>query len=280
MPLPEFFTQSKVRLRRRTENAGALNWLFLPGGPGIGAESLDELVHSAALPGCSWLVDLPGDGSNLVEGDPFRQWPRVLLEAAQSLPDPIFVGHSTGAMYLLSVPELEDHLRGLVLISSAPDAGWYSHYLRMADENPLPAMQIAKRAFEADKNNETLRDLAVASAPWNFCADALLLGRALLARMPYNLAAVEWSERNFDHTYELKWWPTELPTLILSGSRDRIVEQSLWDDARFAHENVMRLTIEDAGHFPWIEQPSAVRKAFAAFVAKHPQRIAHAGKPT
>jgi pimeloyl-ACP methyl ester carboxylesterase len=264
----DFFTQSKVRLRLRTQNPGVLNWLFLPGGPGIGAESLEELVQSAALPGRSWLVDLPGDGSNFVEGDPFRQWPWVLLEAARALPDPVFVGHSTGAMYLLSVPELEPHIRGLVLISGAPDARWYSHYLRMATENPLPALQMANHAFNANKSNETLRDLAVASAPWNFSADALLLGEALLARMPYNLAAVEWSDRHFDHTYELKWWPTDLPTLILSGSHDRIVEQSFWDDARFAGENVIWLTIEDGGHFPWIEQPIAVREAFAAFVAK------------
>ncbi len=264
----EFVTKSKVRLRQRGQNPGVLNWLFLPGGPGIGAESLEELVQAADLPGRSWLVDLPGDGSNLVEGDPFRQWPRVLLEAAQALPDPVFVGHSTGAMYLLSVPELEHHVKGLVLISSAPDARWYSRYLRMVSENPLPAMQMANLAFNANKSNETLRDLAVASAPWNFSADARVRGESLLARMPYNLAAVEWSDRHFDHDYESKWWPTDLPTLILSGSHDRIVEQSFWDNARFAGENVLWLTIEGGGHFPWIEQPIAVRKAFTAFVAR------------
>jgi pimeloyl-ACP methyl ester carboxylesterase len=264
----ELFTASKVRLRLQAQNPGVLNWLFLPGGPGIGAESLDELVEAAALPGNSWLVDLPGDGSNLVEGDPFREWPWVLLEATQALPDTVFVGHSTGAMYLLSVPELEHHVRGLVLVSSAPDARWYSHYLRMTSENPLPSMHKANEAFIANRSDETLRDLAMASAPWNFSADALHLGEALLARMPYNLAAVEWSDRHFDHTYELKWWPQDLPTLILSGSHDRIVEQSFWDGPRFAGENVMRLTIENAGHFPWIEQPIAVRRAFAAFAAK------------
>ena len=59
-----FWTPSGVRLRRRTQRPGPLNWLFLPGGPGIGSESLHELVDSAELPGTTWLVDLPGDGSN------------------------------------------------------------------------------------------------------------------------------------------------------------------------------------------------------------------------
>src|ERR1700744_2029216 len=120
-------------------------------------------------------------------------------------------------MYLLSVPELEDRLRGLVLISSAPDARWHPHYVRMTIENPLVAVQAAIRAFEANRNNDTLRDLAVASAPWNFSNEAVPLGEALLARMPYNLAAAEWSDGHFDHTYTLKWWPKKLPTLILSG---------------------------------------------------------------
>jgi pimeloyl-ACP methyl ester carboxylesterase len=262
----ELYTASKVRLRLRNRNPGALNWLFVPGGPGIGADSLEELVAAVALPGRSWLVDLPGDGSNLVDGDPFLHWPLVLLEAAQALPDPVFVGHSTGGMYILSVSELEHHLKGLVLISTAPDARWFSNYLSMASENPLPAMQRAQLAFNKNKTNETLRDLAVTSTPWNFSADALHLGETLLARMPYNLAAVEWSDQHFDHTYELKWWPKELPTLILSGSHDRIVEQRYWDDTRFAGENVVWRTIENAGHFPWIEQPDAVRRAFAAFV--------------
>lgn len=264
--LSEFFTASMVRLRRRVEKPGAIDWLFLPGGPGIGSESLEDLVQAAALPGRSWLVDLPGDGSNLVDGDPYRRWPSVLLEAAGAFSDCVFVGHSTGGMYLLSVPELEDRLRGLVLISSAPDARWHPHYVRMTIENPLVAVQAAIRAFEANRNNDTLRDLAVASAPWNFSNEAVPLGEALLARMPYNLAAAEWSDGHFDHTYTLKWWPKKLPTLILSGAHDRIVVQEFWDDASFVGENILRATVEDAGHFPWIERPVAVREAFATFV--------------
>lgn len=99
-------------------------------------------------------------------------------------------------MYLLSVPDLERSLSGLVLISSAPDARWHSRYLRMTSENPLTAMHMATHALHAHKSNETLRDRAVASAPWNLIAAALLLGEALLARMPYDLAAVEWSDQH------------------------------------------------------------------------------------
>ncbi len=30
----------------------------------------------------------------------------------------------------------------------------------------------------------------------------------------------------------------------------------------------MRLTIEEAGHFPWIDQPTAVRAAFGKFTKR------------
>jgi pimeloyl-ACP methyl ester carboxylesterase len=102
----------------------------------------------------------------------------------------------------------------------------------------------------------------VASAPWNFTAEGVAAGADLLARMPYNTAAVDWSARNFDNTYALRWWPATLPTLIVSGAEDRIVTQRLWDEPRFQGGNVLRRRIDGAAHFPWIEQPGAVRAAF------------------
>lgn len=267
----ELFTASGVRLRQRVQRPGGLNWLFLPGGPGIGSESLHELVDALDVPGSLWLVDLPGDGSNVALPEPsegyYQMWPKVLLEAAQALPNCVYVGHSTGGMYLLSVPELEEHLRGLVLISTAPDAGWHPRFVEMTLQNPLPEVESAGRAFEEERTNERLRDVAVASAPWNFTEESVDVGRELLGRMPYNFAAVDWSDRHFDHTYVARWWPASLPTLILSGSRDRIVDQALWEDPRFQGQNVLHRTLAGGAHFLWIEKPEAVREAFAELAA-------------
>ena len=125
--LPDrYWTTHGVRLRRARRTPGPWNWLFFPGGPGIGSESLRELVDVADCPGTSWLVDLPGDGSNVAApgapADPYALWPQVLLEAVDAVPHPVAVGHSTGGEYLLSVPGLEERLAGLVLVSTAPDA--------------------------------------------------------------------------------------------------------------------------------------------------------------
>ncbi len=81
--------------------------------------------------------------------------------------------------------------------------------------------------------------------------------------MPYNRLAVEWSDQHFDQGYRSTWWPNELPTLIVAGADDRIVSQAGWDDPRFAGNNVICRTIPGRDHFPWIENPTAVRAAFA-----------------
>lgn len=262
----QFFTPSGVRLRPRVQRPGNLNWLLLPGGPGIGSESLHELADTMDVPGTIWMVDLPGDGSNIAppeaSSDPFATWPHVLIEAAQALPHSVYVGHSTGGMYLLSVPELENHIEGLVLISTAPNANWRPYFFAMTQQNPLPAVDASTQKYESEKTNENLRDLAVASAEWNFTPQSVAVGRELLRRMPYNHQAVDWSDHAFDDIYVSKWWPQFLPTLILSGAQDRIVLQTLWNHPEFAGPNVMHKTVEDAAHFLWIEQPDAVCAAF------------------
>lgn len=263
------YTESGVRLTERARREGGINWLFLPGGPGIGSESLAGLVDLLELPGTSWLVDLPGDGSNTdgpgIPDDPFRHWPQVLTEAAATVPNPVFVGHSTGGMYLLTTPELENLLVGLVLISAAPDARWLPAFVRMTELHPLLEVEHAAARYDVDSTNENLGAVAVSSAPWNFGAEQVQAGAEFLSGMPYNAAAVAWSDEHFDHDYAYRWWPTRIPTLIVSGEDDRIVTQVLWNDRRFAGDNVQHSRIETGAHFPWFENPVAVRRAFEKY---------------
>ncbi|WP_425519668.1 alpha/beta fold hydrolase [Streptomyces auratus] len=147
----ERWTASGVRLRQVTSGAGRGNWLFVPGGPGLGSESLLGLVEAAQVPGAAWLVDLPGDGSNrggpALPAEPYAHWPGCLAEAAQALDEVIMVGHSTGGMFMLSVPELEGLLTGMVLLSSAPHAGWRPGFARYAEDHPAPRCHHRRRAL-------------------------------------------------------------------------------------------------------------------------------------
>lgn len=261
------YTISGVRMRLHSSTRGALNWLLLPGGPGIGSESLHELADVLQVPGTIWLVDLPGDGSNAAGPDAFAVWPQVLVEAAEAVDDAVFVGHSTGGMYLLATPQLREHVRALALLDTAPDCSWHAVYVDMTRKHPLPEVERAAVKYAHDKTVENLAALAVASAEWNFTPQGLSAGRELLARMPYNAAAVEWSDANFDHTYKAAWWPNDIPVLRLWGENDRIVSQHAWRDARYESPNVITREIPNAGHFPWIENPRAVAQAFSDLAA-------------
>ena len=265
-----FHTPSGVRLRRHSQREGPFNWLLLPGGPGIGSESLIELADVMEVPGArsGWWI-CQGDGSNRnapgAPANPFAQWPQVLVEAAQALPNAVFLGHSTGGMYLLGTPEVEKHICGLVLVDTAPDASWNPRFVAMTESDPLPEVAAAAAVYEADRRDENIAAIAVASAPWNFSSAGLKAGRALLARMPYNSAAVDWSDTHFDHVYSARWWPQTLPVLVAAGAEDRILWQGGWDEPRFHGANVEFAKISGGGHFLWTENAAEISRVFNLF---------------
>lgn len=262
----ERWTRSGVRLRLATSGAGRWNWLFVPGGPGLGSQSLQSLLEAVRVPGSAWLVDLPGDGSNrrLPDvGNPFAHWPDVLVEAAQALDEVVMVGHSTGGMFMLSVPELEGHLAGMALVSSAPHAGWRTAFTQYTHNHPIPAVDDAAAHYAEHPDDQSLRALTLAAAPWNFSDTALARGQSLLSGLDYNHDAVAWADAHFDDTYQARWTPHTIPTLIVSGAQDHVVTQHLWqDEPAFTRPNILHRRIEDAAHFPWIENPEAVQAAF------------------
>jgi len=129
---------------------------------------------------------------------------------------------------------------------------------------PLPEFEVALARYVSEQTRTNLAALCVASAPWNFNPCCIEAGRALLAAMPYNAAAVEWSDKHFDHSYRAAWWP-DVPVLRMAGADDRIVAQDGWNSPEFHTPNALHWFVPDAGHFPWIENPEAVAEGFRRF---------------
>ena len=77
------WSKSGARLQFiKSQGGDPLNWLFLPGGPGLGSESLYQLTECLNLPGSLWHLDLPGDGSNVTSDNTasFKNWPKALMD--------------------------------------------------------------------------------------------------------------------------------------------------------------------------------------------------------
>jgi pimeloyl-ACP methyl ester carboxylesterase len=253
----------------KSHKGKAWNWLFLPGGPGLGSESLDELTAYLDLPGTMWHIDLPGDGSNTSENnvESFKKWPIALEEVVDAFDNVILVGHSSGGMYALSLPQLEQKLSGLILMDSAPDASWQRELANMIQASPIAELDRLDKIYNTNPNNEILKELTVAAAPYFFTKKGLQKGKNLLQGLPYNCETCDWSEEHFDSTYKAQWFPQNLLTLVIAGTEDHLTPIRLFKDhAKFNQSNILIKDISDAGHFPWIENPSGVATAFDEFL--------------
>ncbi len=265
------WTESRARLLlvRRSEEVH-LNWLFLPGGPGLGSESLLPLINILELPGNLWCLDLPGDGSNITEDSvkSFSNWSSALIEAVSTFDRVVLVAHSTGGMFALSVPEMESLLQGLVLLDSAPSSQWQTLFAEAVKSFPIPELELLQGKYKNAPSNEGLKVLTLASAPYLFTSKGQAAGLKMLSNLPYNYEVCQWSEEHFDHTYHAKWIPRSIPTLILHGENDLVTPQKLFIESKeWLRVNIVYKSVAHAGHFPWIENPMDVLAAFKEYYA-------------
>lgn len=245
------------------DQPGKFNWLFLPCGPGADASYFETLLSH---------ITIPGNGSNInestVEYD-FEKWEQCFSQMLSRYKHPIIVGHSFGAMYPLLFPEIENLLDGLVILSSAPCL-WLEEAAKLAKGNNISVLTEDMQAFEDNSNQDTFDKALLACLPYYFPAKTLEQGKALLEKLPFNYhAGVCWLRKAGSINFTAKWIPQEIPTLIIGGDQDYITPISLFEqDKRFQRDNIILKKINQAGHFPWIEDPAAVIATFKKFQSK------------
>lgn len=268
-----FWTKSHARLQlAKTYSEKNIHWLFLPGGPGLGSEYLVDLVNCLDLPGKAWYLDLPGDGSNTTTNDDaFSQWYLGLLEACQSLPNVILVAHSSGGMFALATPELENYLKGLILLNSAPNARWQSHFTQFIHQNLNEDVLKWQAIFEENPSNNTFKQLTISSAPLFSTPASLKKIQSRLELLPFNYKTYLWAKNYFHPHYKANWIPRTLSTGILSGSEDYLTPITLFtNEPAFHRKNISIREIQGAAHFPWLEKPNEIKKFFSDFCQSLP----------
>lgn len=269
MKKTHLLTKSKARLQLFNTNAdGDYNWLFLPGGPGLGSESLTSLAEMLHLPGTVWLVDFPGDGSNLTENDSefFSHWSDALIEITSALPNTILIAHSSGGMFALATPECEKNLAGLILMDSAPNASWQHEFGKYVADNPLPLVEKLQVLYDAQPSNELLKKLTIACASYFSTKNSFEKIISIMEHLPFNYKTHQWAAKHFDTTYQAKWIPKTIPTLIFAGDQDHITPLKLFSELKdFQRDNILMYEIENASHFPWLDNPEKVKQVFAEY---------------
>jgi pimeloyl-ACP methyl ester carboxylesterase len=265
----ELFTSSKARLRFIRSNTQAeYHWLFLPGGPGLGSESLADLVSILELPGTLWFADLPGDGSNHTDDDveSFSHWSQALLELVSMFDNVILVAHSSGGFFTLATLGLEEKLKGLILMNSAPDSSWQEGFATYVKNNPIAEAERLQLLYQEKPTDELLKQLTIACAAYCSMDKSIDAICALLRKLPFNCKIHLWAEKNFDTTYRSKWIPKSIPTLIFSGDNDKITPITLFKENKdFHRKNIKICSVDNAAHFPWIDNPEQVKALFCNF---------------
>lgn len=257
------WSQYGYRLEQIEEGDKELgNWLFLPGGPGLGSEYLYPFLDILNIPGNVWLVDFPGDGSNTFESplDHSTTWKAGLQNLVESLPNICLVTHSFSGMFVLSCPEIEPFLSKLVLMNTSPDQSW------MEQMEKLPYLVPFQESYRLNHDNQTLKTFFLESLSFHLAEDKLSDAVKFFKKLPFNHHSFDWATKAFHPTYQAKWVPKTIPTLVMSGGEDRLTPLSLFRGTEFEQRsNISFVEIEEAGHFPWIENPDKVSKVFTHF---------------
>jgi len=255
----------------QTNGQKPYNWLFFPGGPGADSSYFHGLIEVLNLPGNVWLFDLPGNGDNISRslGENFDVWFEIFPSIIQKFDNPILVGHSFGGMFPLLFPELENRLKGFIILNSTPSL-WLEEAVAYSKQFNLPDLSKEMQDFVQHPNQKTFEVALDACMPYYFPSGTLEQGRALIAQVPCQyLPAVWWQKKAIELSFSAKWIPQYIPTLIIGSKYDCICPFSLFEkDARFQRDNIKLIFVEDAGHLSWVENPKAVKVAFEEFLLR------------
>jgi len=266
------WTKSKARLLFINSNGKAnYNWIFIPGGPGLGSEYLNNLTSLLNLPGTVWHFDFPSDGSNIVvdNQEQFTNWSDALIEAVCSLNNVILVTHSFSGMLALSTPKLENLLDGLILMDSSPDKSWQKYFQQYVSTHPIEDAEVKLKIYYKNFSNNALKDFVISGAPYCVCPKGLKQYISIAKNLPFNYKSYEWYDKHFHPTYKAKWAPKKIPTLIFSGDNDHITPLELFEKIKkFRNKNIVIAGVKNAGHYPWIENPRQVAALFKKYCSR------------
>lgn len=269
-----FYDENFVRYRLVKSNPAnykPYNWLFLPGGPGADSCYYLSLIKHLDDLGNFWLIDFPTNGDNTqnnidIDYD-FNLWEGYLIPAIQRFEKPILVGQSFGGMFPLLFPKLEKILSGFIILNSAPRL-WFAEAINYAKKNNVSTVSEAGIKFRERPTHETFKAALLANAHCHFPAKSIEAGKKMFEQLPFNYKAMLWWIKKVqDVNFDAKWIPQHVPTLIMGGTEDFVVPCCIFEtDKRFQRNNIEIKTLQDAGHFLWIDQMATVKEVFNSFL--------------
>ncbi len=255
-----------------------LNIFCLPGGPGLSSESLRELAELIETPGAVWLVDFPENGDNHVEGCELdcQKWGGYLIDVVKEFDNAVILGHSFGGHLALGLPELENLIKGLIIVNSSP-ALWLEAQAKEVQRRNLPSLQNLQKSYADNPCDETFRPCFISAIPHFVIPEYIDKAKRILSHLPYNHRALKWWVETSQQTnWTASWIPKGVPTFIISGREDVVTPYYLFEqDARFHRPNIKHHIVDSSGHFCWIERPDEVKSVLDLYFSTNVSNANH-----
>ena len=254
------------RINQIKEGSG-YNWLFLPGGPGLGSEYLIEFCKKLNLPGNILLLDFPKDGTNTNGELGIKFWQDGLISLLKTYNNPILITHSFGGMFSLNMPEIEKHLAGLVLMNTTTENSFFQHVSEMQQKHGLPDLVPDATVYHLTPSDHTYRQFWHTYKYYCFTAEEMQKGEQMMQHLAFNNAAYYEAIQHFYPDYICKWSPASIPAMTIASENDFICPPRIFiDNEQFQSKNVLNKLIAKAGHCPWLNHFEEVQNCFDEFM--------------
>lgn len=251
------------------DSGDGFNWLFLPGGPGLGSEYLEDFCAKLDLPGSKYLVDFPMDGSNTEGKLDILHWKNGLIDLCKKFGNVILVTHSFSGMFVLSIPEIEKFVKGVVFMNTTIADTFFTHIENSKKRFNLPDLTDSLTKYHNNPTHEELKSYWEVYKYYCHTKQELTEGEKLGKKYIMNNVSYNFGIANFYPNYKAQWAPSTIPALTITSEQDYICPPDIFTmDERFTKENIMNVVITNAGHVPWLLHFDKIQSAFDKYCDK------------
>lgn len=231
-----------------------VNWVFIPGGPGLGHEYLIGPVEQFKLSGSKYIYEFPTIDPTISDLEIFNHIKDDFKSICSLLDQVIFVGHSFGGMLLQTLDLERASYKKQVLLCSMPrSAGlnFAANAFKNFSKGDQDLIKSSEAVYENLKNTLNFKNLFLSWTPYYVEAELRSKCTEMLNDCSYDHDFYEWGNRFFfEHHNKIGKIADE--TVIINVQNDKLCPSGIF--------GVEEIVLSGSAHFPWMDNVMALEK--------------------